>query len=149
MYCWDESWQGFGNHSIEQLVNWQNPRCYRSRTNTGNDVNGVLYGGKLKKLSSCSRIVSSRVFEQIYHHQSTPSTVKTYKLPLFAGPNAPHTTPLQFETFYMASPGPDVRQKHGPHLHQTLLDPAGKFLLRPDLSADAIHIFTSMQPAAI
>lgn len=41
----------------------------------------------------------------------------------------------------MAAPGPDVRQKDGPHPHQTLLDPTGKFLLVPDLGADAIHIF--------
>jgi hypothetical protein len=73
--------------------------------------------------------------------KATPSTLTTYKLPLVAGPNAPYATPLQFETFYMAAPGPDVRQKNGPHPHQTLLDPTGKFLLVPDLGADAIHVF--------
>jgi hypothetical protein len=144
MYCWDESWQGYGNYSIVQLVNWQNTRCYRSRTDTGNDVNGVLYGGKLKKLSSCSRIVSSRVipsaFKPIYHHHSTPSTVITYKLPLFADPNAPYTTPLQFETFYMAAPGPDIRQMNGLTLTKSPR-PHRKIPLRPDLGADAIHTF--------
>ena len=59
-----------------------------------------------------------------------------------AGPDRPFTVPLQEETFYMAAPGPDVRQKDGPHPHQALLDPTGKFLLVPDLGADAIHIFT-------
>lgn len=72
---------------------------------------------------------------------STPSTLTTYKLPLVPGPTPPYTTPLQFETFYMAAPGPDVRQKNGPHPHMTLLDPTGKFLLVPDLGADRIHVF--------
>ena len=60
----------------------------------------------------------------------------TYKMPLSGS-----TTPLQFETFYMAAPGPDVRQKAGPHPHEALLDPTGKFILVPDLGADKIHIF--------
>ena len=41
----------------------------------------------------------------------------------------------------MAAPGPDVRQKDGPHPHETLLDPTGQFLLVPDLGADRIHVF--------
>lgn len=41
----------------------------------------------------------------------------------------------------MAKPGPNERQKDGPHPHQTLLDPTGKFMLVPDLGADVIHIF--------
>lgn len=41
----------------------------------------------------------------------------------------------------MAAPGPNERQKDGPHPHQTLLDPTGKYLLVPDLGADVIHIF--------
>lgn len=41
----------------------------------------------------------------------------------------------------MASPGPNERQKDGPHPHQTLVDPSRNFLLVPDLGADVIHIF--------
>jgi len=41
----------------------------------------------------------------------------------------------------MAAPGPNERQKDGSHPHQALLDPTGKYLLIPDLGADAIHIF--------
>jgi 6-phosphogluconolactonase (cycloisomerase 2 family) len=59
---------------------------------------------------------------------------------LTPGPNPPFTVPIQETTFSISSPGPNERQDR-PHPHQTLLDPTGKFLLVPDLGADAIHIF--------
>jgi 6-phosphogluconolactonase (cycloisomerase 2 family) len=71
---------------------------------------------------------------------STPSTLTTYALPLKPGPDAPFTVPLQIETFSIPKPGPNERQDR-PHPHQVLLDPTGKFILIPDLGADAIHIF--------
>ncbi len=43
----------------------------------------------------------------------------------------------------MAAPGPDVRQKDGPHPHEALLDPTGNFLLVPDLTLT--HAQTRLQ----
>ncbi|KAH8686135.1 Lactonase, 7-bladed beta-propeller-domain-containing protein [Tricladium varicosporioides] len=128
LYCWDESWQGYGTMAEYSVSTDGTLTVTGQAKTTGNDVHGVLYGGPL-----------GRSF--IATVQYTPSTITTYALPLKAGPDRPFTVPLQTETFHMAGPGPNERQRNGPHPHQALLDPTGKFILVPDLGADAIHIF--------
>lgn len=41
------------------------------------------------------------------------------------------------------TPAPIQAKPLLPYIHQVILDPAQKFLLAPDLSADLIHVFTS------
>lgn len=46
---------------------------------------------------------------------------------------------VQFDTFTGSGPKPE---QEGPHPHQAVLDPTGKFLVVPDLGADLMHIYT-------
>ncbi|KAG9233734.1 Lactonase, 7-bladed beta-propeller-domain-containing protein [Amylocarpus encephaloides] len=128
LYCWDESWQGYGTMAEYSVSTDGILTVAGQAKTTGNDVHGVLYGGP-----------KGRSF--IATVQYTPSTLTTYALPLKAGPDPPYTVPLQIETFTIASHGPNERQDR-PHPHQVLPDPTGKFILVPDLGADAIHIFS-------
>ncbi|PMD39224.1 3-carboxy-cis,cis-mucoante lactonizing enzyme [Hyaloscypha variabilis F] len=134
LYCVDESWQGYGTIAEYNVSTDGSLVVTGQALSTGNDVHGILYGGP-----------DGRSFLATVEY--TPSTLTAYKLPLTPGPNPPFTVPLQKETFYMAAPGPDVRQKDGPHPHEALLDPTGKFLLVPDLGADRIHVFAIDAPS--
>jgi 6-phosphogluconolactonase (cycloisomerase 2 family) len=41
----------------------------------------------------------------------------------------------------MAAPGPVPARQDAPHLHNTVLDPSGKFILVPDLGADLVRVY--------
>lgn len=38
--------------------------------------------------------------------------------------------------------GPNPERQEGPHPHQAVLDPTGRFLLVPDLGTDQIHVYS-------
>ncbi|TVY82706.1 putative 6-phosphogluconolactonase [Lachnellula suecica] len=127
VYCMDESWQGYGTMAEYNVSADGTLTVTGQAKTTGNDVHGTLYGGPAGR-------------SYIATVQYSPSTLTTYALPLKAGPDPPFTTPLQLVKFTIPAPGPNERQDV-PHPHEALLDPTGKFLLVPDLGADAIHIF--------
>lgn len=41
----------------------------------------------------------------------------------------------------MSTAGPVPDRQDAPHLHNTVLDPTGKFILVPDLGADRVHVY--------
>lgn len=47
----------------------------------------------------------------------------------------------QNETYTLDTPGPDPDRQIAPHLHHTIVDPTGKYILAPDLGADLIRVF--------
>jgi hypothetical protein len=47
----------------------------------------------------------------------------------------------QNETYTLDAPGPNPDRQEVPHLHHTIVDPTGKYILAPDLGADLIRIF--------
>lgn len=47
---------------------------------------------------------------------------------------------VQTDTFI--GKGPNHERQEGPHPHQAVLDPSGKFLLIPDLGTDEIHVYS-------
>ncbi|KAJ3486821.1 hypothetical protein NLG97_g6537 [Lecanicillium saksenae] len=47
---------------------------------------------------------------------------------------------VQTQTF--TGKGPDHDRQEGPHPHQAVLDPSGKYLLVPDLGTDQVHVFS-------
>lgn len=47
---------------------------------------------------------------------------------------------MQTQTF--TGKGPNHERQEGPHPHQTVLDPSGKYLLVPDLGTDQVHVFS-------
>ncbi len=38
-------------------------------------------------------------------------------------------------------PGPYRREQHGPHPHQAIFDPSGRFVVAPDKGLDKVHVF--------
>jgi 6-phosphogluconolactonase len=44
-------------------------------------------------------------------------------------------------------PGPWRREQHGPHPHQAIFDPSGRFVVVPDKGLDRIHVFRFDQAA--
>jgi 6-phosphogluconolactonase (cycloisomerase 2 family) len=48
---------------------------------------------------------------------------------------------LQTKSYTMAASGPDPVRQTMPHLHNTVLDPTGNFILVPDLGADRVHVY--------
>ena len=67
---------------------------------------------------------------------SDTSSFTTYEL------SQPSTLVLsQNETYSLSSPGPNPGRQQAPHLHHTIVDPTGQFILAPDLGADLIRIY--------
>jgi 6-phosphogluconolactonase (cycloisomerase 2 family) len=73
---------------------------------------------------------------------SEGSALSTFALPL-----TPQSTALQKFEFTMAAPGPVADRQDAPHLHETLVDPTGQFVLAPDLGADLVRVFAIDKPS--
>ncbi|GAQ45577.1 putative isomerase YbhE [Aspergillus tubingensis] len=67
----------------------------------------------------------------------TSSAIQTYDV------TAPNGTlkSLQTFTYTMAKPGPAGARQAAPHIHQTLADPLGLYLLGIDLGADLVRVY--------
>ncbi|KAJ5641114.1 isomerase YbhE [Penicillium herquei] len=66
----------------------------------------------------------------------TSSAIQTYDITASNGT----IKPLQTFTYTMAHPGPGARQ-NAPHIHQTITDPLGEYLLGTDFGADLVRVY--------
>ena len=66
----------------------------------------------------------------------TSSAIQTYDITSSDG----KIVPLQTFTFTMAKHGPGARQ-NAPHIHQTITDPSGQYILGMDLGADLVRVY--------
>lgn len=66
------------------------------------------------------------------------SAISTFKL----SPDMKSFTPLQNFTFFGVPLGPRPEQKDGSHVHHTVIDPTGQYLVFPDLGADVVRVYS-------
>ena len=54
------------------------------------------------------------------------------------------TAPILQQSIYfsLSQPGANPSRQAGPHPHQAITDPSGKFVLSPDLGADRVRVFS-------
>lgn len=66
----------------------------------------------------------------------TSSAIQTYDITAADG----KIVPFQTFTFTMAKHGPGARQ-NAPHIHQTITDPSGEYILGMDLGSDLVRVY--------